>query len=217
VTLRKTSIVLVHGVWNTGLEATLLRRRLAALGAAGVRQFRYRSVRDGVDRSAERLEAFLARIDADALHLVGHSLGGLVILRLLETRAVPPPGRVVLLGVPVRGSAAAQGVAAWPGGRWLLGRSAAEALLAPRERRWNVDREIGVLAGTGGVGIGRLLARLEPPHDGTVTVAETEIAGATDRIVLPVTHSGMLFSAAVAQCVARFVETGRFRAIQERR
>ncbi len=48
------------------------------------------------------------------------------------------------------------------------------------------------------------------PSDGTILVEETQIDGAADRVVLRVSHTGMLFSAAVAQGGGAFLRTGRF-------
>ena len=42
------------------------------------------------------------------VHLVGHSMGGVLILRALQADPGMPPGRVVLMGAPVRGSAVAR-------------------------------------------------------------------------------------------------------------
>jgi hypothetical protein len=41
-------------------------------------------------------------------------------------------------------------------------------------------------------------------------VAETELEGTADRIVLRVSHTGMLFSAAVAKQAGAFLRSGRF-------
>jgi hypothetical protein len=41
-------------------------------------------------------------------------------------------------------------------------------------------------------------------------VAETIADGLDDHCVLPVTHTGMLYSARVAEQVKQFLETGRF-------
>jgi hypothetical protein len=43
-----------------------------------------------------------------------------------------------------------------------------------------------------------------------VSVAETELPGARDRIVLPVSHSGMLISRKVADQIASFLRNGHF-------
>ena len=60
------------------------------------------------------------------------------------------------------------------------------------------------------VGIGRVLTSLPLPNDGTVCLDETELPGATASLVLDVSHTGMLYSSAVAASVARFLELGRF-------
>jgi hypothetical protein len=67
-----------------------------------------------------------------------------------------------------------------------------------------------VIAGDLGFGLGRLVGTLGGASDGTVLVEETQIAGVADRVVLRVSHTGMLFSATVAQQAGAFLRTGRF-------
>jgi hypothetical protein len=67
-----------------------------------------------------------------------------------------------------------------------------------------------VIAGNRSVGLGRLVARLTEPNDGTVAVAETAVPGAHARLVLPVAHFAMLLAPVVARQVARFLRTGAF-------
>lgn len=212
----KTLIVFVHGLWFTGHEAILLRRRLAASLGAEECNFPYHSVAATISETAAALAAFLARLRADSVHLVGHSMGGLVILRLFEQPLALAPGRIVLLGPPIQGSGAAQGFARLPFGRRLLGRGIEEAVLdaaarrAIEPRRWPGTRDIGIIAGRAGFGPGQLVARFGAPHDGTVLVEETRLPGATDHIVLDAHHAGLLFSRAVARQAAAFLTQGRF-------
>ena len=51
---------------------------------------------------------------------------------------------------------------------------------------------------------------LPRPHDGVVAVAETQMPGAKDVVVLPVSHSGMLVSRRVAGAVGCFLRSGHF-------
>jgi pimeloyl-ACP methyl ester carboxylesterase len=208
-----TVIVYVHGLWLTGREAFWLRRRLEQDLEAKTLAFPYPSVTTDATTNARALSKFLATIRADTLHLVGHSLGGLVILKLFEAGADAParlaPGRIVLLGSPLRGSRAAQNLARLPFGKKIMG-GATEELLVSRERRWNRARDLGVIAGDLGFGLGRLVGTLGAPSDGTILVEETELDGAADRVVLRVSHTGMLFSAAVARAAGAFLSTGRF-------
>src|SRR5882762_8092257 len=158
-----TVIVYVHGLWVTGREAFWLRRRLERDLAAQTLAFPYPSVTADITSNAQALAAFLSPIRADTLHLVGHSLGGLVISRLFEEAADAPaplpPGRIVLLGSPLRGSRSARNFARLPFGRKIMGRGVGEELLGSRgeRRRWNRARDLGVIAGDLGIGLGRLV------------------------------------------------------------
>ena len=209
-----TVVVYVHGLWQRGAEAILLRRRLARDLAADVRVFSYPSVAADATTHARALAEYLRAIRADTLHLVGHSLGGLVIVKLFEEHSEAleqlPPGRIVLLGSPLRGSLTARNLARLPFGKTIMGRTVGEELLVPRERRWIARRDLGVIAGDRGVGLGRLVGRLGGASDGTILVEEVQIEGAVDRVVLRVSHTGMVFSAAVAGQAGAFLNTGRF-------
>jgi hypothetical protein len=116
----------------------------------------------------------------------------------------------VLLGSPLGGSRAAQGLARWPLGAAILGRNIEAEVLKPQSREWAGRRDLGIIAGDLSLGFGRLVADLGGPNDGTVTVAETQLPGATDHIILPISHTGMLFSAQVAHQAAQFLAHGRF-------
>ena len=209
----RTVVVYVHGLWQSGHEAVWLRRRLAQDLDADAPAFSYPSVAADATTNARALAQFLTAIRADMLHLVGHSLGGLVILKLFEDAAAHvrlPPGRIVLLGSPLRGSRTALNLARLPFGRTIMGSSVGEELLERRERRWNDSRDLGVIVGDLGFGLGRLVGTLDGPSDGTILVEETLLEGAADRVVLRVSHTGMLFSALVAKQAGAFLRTGRF-------
>lgn len=205
-----TALVFVHGLWLTGIESTLLLQRLGSELGCETHYFHYPSVTATMPEIIAELRTFLRRFDVDTLHLVGHSLGGIVVLRLLEAHDDLPKGRAVLLGSPLKGSRAAQGVARWPIGAAILGRNIEAEVLKPSQRRWDGRRELGVIAGDLSLGLGRFLGMLKEPNDGTVCVSETELAGATDHVVLSISHTGMLFSAEVAHQTAQFLALGRF-------
>jgi pimeloyl-ACP methyl ester carboxylesterase len=211
----RTVIIYVHGLWQRGAESHWLRRRLAQDLGAETRSFSYPSVAGDASQNARGLTQMLREIRADTLHLVGHSLGGLVILKAFEDEEALrelPPGRIVLLGSPLRGSRAARNFARLPFGEQIMGRGVREELLQPqpRVRRWSGSHDLGVIAGDLGFGVGRLVGAMGGPSDGTILVEETQIDGAADRVVLRVSHTGMLFSAKVASAAGVFLRSGRF-------
>jgi pimeloyl-ACP methyl ester carboxylesterase len=203
------AVVYVHGLWMPGLESALLLRRLAERGLRPY-VFHYASVFEPMVQVAASLRQMVARIDAPQVHLLGHSLGGLVIQRYLERYRMMQSGRAVFLGSPCTGSLVARRLGQWSLGRWLLGRAAVDELLVERARRWESERELGIIAGTVSLGFGRLLLTFKEPNDGTVAVSETALAGAKSRLCLPVTHTGLLLSAQVAREAGNFFEHGRF-------
>jgi len=206
-----TAVVFVHGLWMTGLESFALRHYVLVHRGWQWRTFHYASVGQHQDSVAAALDETVRSQEASCVHLVGHSLGGLVIQRALESSANWPPGRVVFLGTPSMGSSAAERFSTLPLGEKLLGH-AAEALLVPGSRVWRSERELGIVAGTDHFSIGSVVARFGPdePNDGLVSVAETRLPGATAHMTLPVGHANMLFSTAVAEQVCTFLDSGRF-------
>lgn len=205
------TVIYVHGLWVTGGEGLLLRRRLEHDFGMETHPYHYPSVSATMRECVEGLEALVASLAPSRLHLVGHSLGGLVIYRLLERGGDLPPGRAVFLGTPAAGSrvAAAVGRIAWLAP--FVGRCVAEELVQPHERRWVFARELGVIAGTEPYGLGRFFAGFaEEDFDGTVAVRETQLPGLTAHLTLPVSHMGMLLSARVAHETGSFLEQGCF-------
>jgi hypothetical protein len=208
-----TVVLYVHGLWQRGAESFWLRRRLARHLQAETRTFSYHSVTQDATVNARALAKALTAIQADTLHLVGHSLGGLVILKAFEEEALGPqlpPGRIVLMGSPLNGSRAARNLAGLPFGKHIMGRGVVQELLTTRARRWSGMRELGIIAGDAGFGLGRLTGALGGPSDGTILIEETRLAGAADHVVLSVSHTAMVFSAAVARAAGSFLKTGRF-------
>jgi pimeloyl-ACP methyl ester carboxylesterase len=204
-------VIYVHGLWLSGAESLFLRRRLAQETGFATHTFSYPTVTSSMAEAAERLNAFVTKLGPKRLHLVGHSLGGLVIYRFLERYPEQAPGRVVFLGTPSVSSRAAVAAAR---NRWiatLVGRCVGEELLKEQQaRRWQGVRELGIIAGTQRLGLGQFFAQFEEDCDGTVAVSETRMPGATDHITLPVSHMGMMLSARVARETAYFLQNGRF-------
>jgi pimeloyl-ACP methyl ester carboxylesterase len=204
------AVVYVHGLWLSGHEAFLLGRRLGKDRGFQWRAFNYASTMLTMADIADGLHAFISELDQPIVHLVGHSLGGLVIQRCLERHSLLPRGRVVFLGTPALASQAASTVARFRYGRNLLGQAATEELLRRHERNWVHPRELGIIAGSQPLGLARLFVDFQEDNDGTVAVSETRMPGATAHLVLPVSHTGMLLSARVAFEVGQFLEHGHF-------
>jgi pimeloyl-ACP methyl ester carboxylesterase len=204
-------VILLHGIWMRAFSLVALRRRLTAAGFAP-QMFEYASVMQGPDPSVARLLERVRALHVERLHLVGHSLGGLIALQAARSGDLPP-GNIVCLGSPLSGSAAARGLSKIPGGATVMGRSA--DILRSGLDRWDDTRAVGSIAGTRPVGLGSLLGALRGEHDGTVSVDETRLVGIADHCVVTATHTGLLFSDQAARQVLTFLRDGRFASIHD--
>jgi pimeloyl-ACP methyl ester carboxylesterase len=204
------NVVLVHGLWMTGAESEMLRSRLAGDYAFDVRQYSYFTVSVGLEENIAGLSRFLRDVPGDTLHVVGHSLGGLLALHTLTRNPDPRPGRIVCLGSPLRGSSAARAVSRLPFGPEILGETIRDAVLNGGLTEYTGTREVGVIAGTMSVGLGAVVDELPKPNDGTVAVEETKLPGIKDHLELDVSHTGLLFSPLVVSETAYFLRHGEF-------
>jgi pimeloyl-ACP methyl ester carboxylesterase len=200
-------VILLHGLWMRAFTLAALRRRLEQAGYA-VDQFDYASVFRSPEVSIEHLLRRAQSVNGRNLHFVGHSLGGLIAMQALQRQPGLTSGRVVCLGSPLRGSALARGIAGVPGGAIIIGKHL--DILRTGLERWDGRQEVGSIAGRLPIGLGFAIGALSSPHDGTVSVAETELPGLTDHCVVPATHTGLLFSAEAAEQAIAFLRHGRF-------
>ena len=203
------SVIIAHGLYLPGWETFLLQRRLQASGFR-THLFRFRTVRDSLDTNVARLARFAEKVPGEKLHFVGYSLGGVVTVAMLNANDVSRDGRVVCIGSPLNGSCVGNALGASTLGRLIAGNSIGQLVNQGGVGPWTRERELGVIAGNVNFGFGRLTGALPSPSDGTVAVAETEIEGASDYLVVPYTHTALLFARTVADQAAAFLQTGRF-------
>lgn len=190
-----------------GITMLPLARRLRADGFS-VEAIDYPSVVGAWADTATRLRQHWCGRVGGTVHVVGHSLGGMLAAQVADEHRDLPAGRLVCLGSPLNGSAAASRLLRVPGGRWLMGQSA--PVLDKGLGRWSGARPLGIIAGSRPLGLGGLIGALPRPHDGTVSVEETRLAGADAHCVVETSHTGLLFSPEVAALTTRFLRQGRF-------
>ncbi|MBT8141960.1 MAG: alpha/beta hydrolase [Gammaproteobacteria bacterium] len=207
--VKKEHVVLVHGLFLHGTATKVMSNWLEKAGYS-TSEFSYRSVFEDLDNNAKRLKEYFESLDADVVHAVGHSLGGVLIQHMYDIYDVHKKGRVVALGSPFLGSKVAAYFRQHPLTSAVLGKSIA-AVNESQERRWNSHHELGIIAGIKSAGIGNILTRvLKGPNDGTVAVAETRLPGYKEHITVPVSHTQLIFSQRVSEKVINFLKNGSF-------
>lgn len=191
-------VVLVHGLLRTPRSWSTLRRRLEREGwSTGV--FGYPSLSGRFERHGRNLAEELARLDAGhgsaRVHLVGHSLGNLVIRAALAERAPRKLGRVVMLVPPNRGSPVARRLSRWLGDLFPILRQLSDEPGSDAQRLAFPPMEAGVIA-----------AR----YDHVVTLASTHVPGEADHLLVPALHGLLMYQPQVQSAIVAFLRTGRF-------
>jgi len=208
-------VVLLHGI---GGFALLLRSMELSLEEQGyfVANVTYPSLTEPIESLAvEAAEEGLERCAAQGLsriHFVTHSMGGILVRQYLSQKPITGLERVVMLAPPNQGSRFADYVGDSPLGKVYEPDALAQLGTGDESvpRRLNApDFELGIIAGT------RNLRKLIPgtptePSDGVVTVDETKAPGMKDFLLVPTTHTTIIWNDEVQRQTAHFLRKGRF-------
>lgn len=192
-------VVLVHGMGRTPLSMVPLARTLEHAGYR-VLNWGYSSTCCGIDELGAQLQRDLEAHPAwgsTRVHFVGHSLGSVLIRWVLARPERPAAmGHVVMLAPPNQGSHAADRLSSGLG--WLL--------KPLPELRTDAMRSASSLAIPEEIPVGVIAGR----YDGKVSVEETYLPGMDARVVVPATHSFLMFRQDVRRLVVDFLREGRF-------
>jgi len=191
-------VVLVHGLAAKRLVMAILRSSLAR-SYGEVVNWGYPSLWSPIQRHGRELAKLLRRLDeghGERIHLVTHSMGGIVARVALAEYQPSRLGRFVMIAPPNRGSHVASRFAPLLGRicppiRQLADHEASFVRSLPLPQKL----ELGVIA-----------ART----DWMVPEASTHLGCERDHIVVPGLHSSLLWRRETAAQVRHFLEHGVF-------
>jgi pimeloyl-ACP methyl ester carboxylesterase len=161
----------------------------------------YPSLWSRIERHAAALAGLLRRLDdenADGeVHLITHSMGGIIGRLALAEYSPRRMGRFVMIAPPNRGSPVARRLAPW------LGR-----LCPPLSQL--TDHEASFVCTLPPPSVGEL-GIIAAQGDFMVLEHSTRLGCERDHIVLPGLHSSVLWQRETAEQVRHFIEYGQFR------
>lgn len=215
VTQKNEYVILLHGMARTKSSMHKLDAWLSENG--------YRVVNDGypsttvpVDVIAEQyLHPMVTKClsaGADKIHIVTHSLGGIIVRQYLQTRSLPEGSRIVMISPPNKGSELADSLRNLWIYKWWNG-PAGQVLGTEPESLPNslqpVRAEIGVI--TGNRTLNPIFSSLIPGEDdGKVSVERAKLSEMKDFLVVSSSHSFIMNHEDVLRQVLCFLKTGRF-------
>ena len=212
---RADCVVLLHGLSRSDLSMRLLEETLQYHGYQVVNRS-YPSEDAPIEALIDHVGQSVNQCGHQTVHFVTHSLGGILVRAWLRDNRPAMMGRVVMLAPPNNGTEIVDTLADEPMLARMLELMSGPAALqlgtdgnsVPR-RLGPVDFELGVIAGNRFINpVGALL--IDGPHDGTVSVASTEVEGMRDHIVLPTTHTLIMNNPVVMAEVLEFLRWGWF-------
>ena len=208
-------VLLLHGISRSPRSMCALE---AAAQMAGYKTANpaYASRSQPLSCIADELAPVVSRFVEELtgpLHVVTHSMGGLVLRVLLSRHPQASLGRIVMLAPPNQGSEVADLLGNnlfykfWfgPAGQQLMTSRGGRAIHLPATTGF----EVGIIAGSRSIyPIASLL--LPRPNDGRVSVSSTKLDGMTDHLPIPTSHPFITNNSAAIVQTLNFLRDGRF-------
>ncbi len=207
------AIILLHGVCGNERHMEHIERSLQKIGYR-VHNIKYSSrYNDAIKVTKEILPnvRFIAR-DYNKLHLIGHSLGGLIIRSILTDYKPINLGKVIQIAPPNQGSKLANIFK----NRWIYKKIYGKASkdLIPKSSflsglEQTPSYELGIIAGNSFNLLAHCLLKFKP-NDSRITVEETFLDSAKDHIVININHNQILRSRETLKQIRNFLIDGVF-------
>jgi len=207
------SIIFIHGFLSSSLSMKYLAKYFDK--NYNVYFFDYNS-REYDDNTLKNLHLLISSITNNEIFIVAHSMGGLVIKNYLNTsyfdkRAV----KVITIATPHNTSLCAQFIySKFPK---FFGNAKNSGLLTFLNS-WNTSISLGCIAGLDKWRINAnffliylmLFKNKKQPNDGTIFIDEAFDKNSSDNIILPASHTGLLFNKKTAIQIENFLINNAF-------
>jgi len=208
-------VMLLHGLGRTSMSMATMAHALETRGYR-VTNLAYPSTDAPIETlTRDYLAPAVQRCRESGcgrLHMVSHSLGGILIRQYLQDHTLPPGSRIVMLSPPNQGSELADHLRSFRFYHWITGPAGQQL----GTRSDSVPRQLGPVNAPVGVITGRtswnpLYSYLIPgPDDGKVAVDNARLEGMADFLVVPASHTFIMDDDAVIAQTVHFLQVGRF-------
>lgn len=210
-------VILLHGFGRSSFSLNRINTHLQENGYRTI-TIDYPSRRFHVEELAKKF--ILPQIKQETkhcskIHFVGYSLGGLLVRYILANNRPMNLGKVVYIASPHKGVDVVNQLGDYTWFKTIFGPAVLDLKTDTNflQSLPNIaDYDAGVISGNFSVNPFTSLFLIEGEDDGTVSVESTKIDGMKDHIIIPSTHSMLLYNQKVIEEVEYFISHGRFRA-----
>ncbi len=212
----KELVILLHGILRSKTDMLLLtkyfeKRNFATLNV--LYPSREQSIEDLSDFVRDKIIHCPHYNENTKINFVTHSMGGLIARYYIAKYKPENLGKVVMLGPPNTGSEFADWLTETkilaPAFKTIFGPASQQLTTKYKHIPDDITYPLGVIAGN--VSINPLAPWiLDGEHDGIVPVERTKIAGMADHIIIPATHSFMMFNPKVMEQAYYFLLHSKF-------
>lgn len=202
----RETVVLLHGMGRTRASMAILAQRFRGAGYETA-NFPYSQKGPTLDQLSDSLRAFVeAEVKTPRYHLIGHSLGNIIIRNAFRKGFRPGLGRIVMLAPPNRPARAAKLLKENPIFVWATGDSGQRLSADEFYKDLPVPPvEFAVIAGDKGQSL-----TFKEPNDGLVEVEGTRLEGMAAFAIVHHAHTFLMNAGDTFALAKGFLETGRF-------
>ncbi len=211
------SVILLHGLGRTQLS---MMKMEAALKNEGYRviNLHYPSRKKNIAQLAEETisrgleESFQQQ--ADAVHFVTHSMGGILLRDYLSKYKIKKLGHTVMLSPPNKGSEVVDKLRNKFFFKWILGPAGRELGTDKHStplKLNRVDFSVGIITGNKNTVFDGYFAKMfSAENDGKVSLESARVKGMVDFLVTPNNHTMIMNDPEVIRQTIYFLRKGRF-------
>ncbi len=218
VDTKKESVILLHGLCRSYRAMKPMQTFFEEQGYHVVNTG-YPSTKAPIENLAkDYLPAMLEQCRAQGsthIHIVTHSLGGILLREYLSQSEIPQLGKVIMLAPPNHGSPLIDKFGEFKILQWIQGDAGQQLCTTPHGKPHELNQNpyefsyLGIIAGKHS--LNPLYSVLIPgKDDGKVPIENTKHPSMTDFLALPTSHSFIMRDKEVKQQCLAFLQTGEF-------
>lgn len=210
-------VILIHGMGRTYRSMLEMQEMLSSQGYYTI-NLGYPSTELKIEKIADDYFPLALKecktVNPSQIHMVTHSLGGIIVRQAMRHGQPANLGRIVMLSPPNKGSELVDKIKNWKLFRWITGPAGQQLTTdndALPQRLGGVKYPVGIITGNRHAFFDSWFASVIPGiDDGKVSPEGARLEGMKDFLIVEETHPFIMNSEYVQRETLHFLKQGRF-------